>query len=66
MILAQVFKTEEGVRKRCAFENQHSRTHHFRPMRFLDGSRDPETYSAFMENQGRYTWRIEKVKKVLR
>ena len=29
MILSQVFKSTEGVRKRCAFENAHSPTHRY-------------------------------------
>lgn len=61
MILAQVFKTGEGARKRAAFETAHSKTHTFRAVRFHDGQLDSQPFQA--AEIGAYTWRVEKTKR---
>lgn len=58
MILVQVFKTSEGVRKRCAFESHHSQTHVYRPVRLWRGQIDTAEWSR--ERHADYTWKIEK------
>jgi hypothetical protein len=62
MILAQVFKTSEGARKRAAFENAHrtpgNRNMRYGVVRFFRNQLDRE---ALQESRyPDYTWRIEK------
>ena len=62
MILKQVFKTCEGVQKRCAFENAHSKTYKYIPVRFLNGKEDTAPFNR--DNWANYTWCIAKLKRV--
>jgi hypothetical protein len=69
MLLAQIFKTSEGARKRAAFENAHlsnraqaSRLAYF-VVRFLDGKRDYAPYSPAASSSGRYHWQLERRKR---
>ena len=61
MLLVQVFKTAEGVRKRVAFENAHSKTHRFEAVRMFNGYVDTHSFEA--ERMLAYTWRIRKEKR---
>ncbi len=61
MLLKQQFKTLEGVQKRVAFENAHSRTHQFKSVRCVNGEPDTREFGA--HNMHDYTWRIEKTAK---
>lgn len=64
MILVKPYLTFEGCAKKCAFERAYSKTHTFRPVRFLDGHQDSgEVIPQFMAAK-RYTWRIEKTKRL--
>lgn len=59
MILKQVFKTSEGARKRCAFENRHSADYTYEPVRMYKGLIDSEEFKR--ERFADYTWKINRV-----
>jgi hypothetical protein len=58
MILSQIFKTAEGARKRALFENAHSKSHKYSPVRFYRGKIDLEEFKR--ERFSDYTWRLRK------
>lgn len=61
MLLAQIFKSREGVAKRCAFENVHSTTHRFTAVRIHNGAPDTSEWRA--DRWTEYTYRISKERK---
>ena len=63
MILAKVYKTLVGAQRRASFETGISKTHDYHTIRFLDGVADVELYSATVDKDKRYTWRVAKAKR---
>lgn len=62
MILAQQFKTLDGVLNRARFENAHCDDRYvYSPVRCVNGSPDVLPFGTF--NMKDYTWRLERKRK---
>jgi hypothetical protein len=61
VLLKQEFKTFAGACKRAAFENAHSKTHHYAVVRQLYGCTD--TGPIDKTRLPDYRWRLERTKR---